>query len=423
MRHVILASAGTYGDVFPFVALGSALRSRGNRITLAANEQYRQLATDHGFEFAALVSDEETLEFLSDPHLWHPVKCGLVGARWAVRCLHRQYQVLSELASNEHSVLAASPAVIAARLVQEKLSRPLASVYYTPWMIPSCTAPPAMTGGFTLPRWAPRTLGRLYWRLVDTIGSVLLGRHLNQLRASLGLKPVRRIFQWWLSPQLAIGMFPEWYAKPQPDWPSQLQIAGFPTFGGQTEKSLDARVLEFCRAGDPPIVFTFGTGMMHAAALFREAMEACRVIGARGILLTEHRHQLPDALPAVVRHFGFVPLQQLLPKCAAVVHHGGIGTVATALSTGTPQLVIPHAWDQLDNARRVIQLGAGEMLKRRRSTGARIARALVALMNHATKTRCREIANRSDGEEAMKAAAQWIEQLGVAPCSSSPEPP
>ena len=88
MRRVILASAGTHGDVFPFVALGRALRSRGNRVTLAVNEQYRQLAIDQGFEFAALVSEEETREFLSDPDLWHPVKYGLVGALGACALLN-----------------------------------------------------------------------------------------------------------------------------------------------------------------------------------------------------------------------------------------------------------------------------------------------------------------------------------------------
>ena len=388
-----------------------ALRSRGNRVTLAVNEQFRQLALDCGFQFVALVSEDETLEFLSDPDLWHPIKCGLVGARWGVRCLHRQYELLSEVASEEDSVLAASPGVLAARLVQEKLSRPLASIYYTPWMIPSCIAPPAMTGGWTLPRWAPRPLGRLYWRLVDLVGSALSGSHLNKLRVALGLKRIRRIFQWWISPDLAIGMFPPWYATPQPDWPSQMRLAGFPMFDGSTEKSLDPDVLEFCQAVGPPVVFTFGTGMMHATDLYRQAVEACRRIGSPGILLTKHRNQLPDVLPPTVRHFEFVSLQQLLPYCAAIVHHGGIGTVAKALVTGTPQLIIPHAWDQLDNARRVEQLNAGKGLKRRRATAARIARTLAPLMNGDSKARCREIAKSSGGEEAMHLAAQWVEEL------------
>ena len=39
------------------------------------------------------------------------LKSGLLGARWGVRFLQRQYEVLSELASDEESVLAAAPAM------------------------------------------------------------------------------------------------------------------------------------------------------------------------------------------------------------------------------------------------------------------------------------------------------------------------
>lgn len=411
MSHVVLASAGTHGDVLPFVALGIVLRSRGIRVTLASNEQFRQLALDNGFEFVALVSEEETLKFLSEPDLWHPVKCGLVGARWGVQYLRRQYELLCEVVADEDTVIAASPRVFAARLVQEKLSRPLASIYYTPWMIPSCTAPPAMTGGWTLPAWAPRPLGRVYWRIVDIVGSRLMGGRLNELRESLGLKRIRRIFQWWISPDLAIGLFPAWFATPQPDWPSQLRIAGFPMLDGPTGKDLDREVLEFCQADAPPIVFTFGTGMMHAAELYAQAVIAAERIRSRAILLTKHSDQLPNALPRSMRRFEFVSLQLLLPHCAAIVHHGGIGTVAKALATGTPQLIIPHAWDQLDNAKRVERLGAGKRLKRRQATAPRIATALEPLMNDKSCARCREIAMNFDEEEAVLRAAQWIEKL------------
>jgi rhamnosyltransferase subunit B len=415
VRHVILATVGSHGDVFPFVALGRALRARGNRITLAANEPYRELAIEQQFEFAALVSHEETQAFFSEPDLWHPLRCGLVGARWGSRWLRPQYELLRELARDENSVIAASPGVMAARLVQETLAGPVATIYYTPWMIPSCTAPPAMTGGLTLPRWAPRPVGRLYWRAVDAVGGVLLGRELNQLRASLGLRPVRRIFQWGVSPDLAIGLFPQWYAKPQPDWPSQLRIADFPTFHGPAEKSLDSRVLEFCHAGPPPIVPTFGTGMRQAEDLLRKTVDACVITGSRGVILSRYADQVPGRLPPSIRHFEFVPLRPLLPHCAGIVHHGGIGTVAAALSAGTPQLIIPHAWDQRDNAERVVELGAGAMIRGKQRSAARIAKAVVALIKGDFKERCRAIANRSHGEEGIEKAAAWVEAFNTTP--------
>ena len=45
-------------------------------------------------------------------------------------------------------------------------------------------------------------------------------------------------------------------------------------------------------------------------------------------------------------HRGALPLATLLPHCAAIVHHGGSGTVAAALVAGTPQVIIPCIFDQ-----------------------------------------------------------------------------
>lgn len=51
-----------------------------------------------------------------------------------------------------------------------------------------------------------------------------------------------------------------------------------------------------------------------------------------------------SALPCNTRAVGFVPLNSLLPTCAAVIHHGGAGTFAGALASGVPQLIVPSAW-------------------------------------------------------------------------------
>src|SRR5205814_6901481 len=120
----------------------------------------------------------------------------------------------------------------------------------------------------------------------DGAAHLLVGSHLNRLRAALDLKPVRRVFRWWLSPELVIGMFPDWYGPPQTDWPPQLRLAGFSMYDGATG-SMPAEVMEFCRTGTPPIVFTLGTGMMHAARFFRAALAACAALGARGLFLTK----------------------------------------------------------------------------------------------------------------------------------------
>jgi UDP:flavonoid glycosyltransferase YjiC (YdhE family) len=100
----------------------------------------------------------------------------------------------------------------------------------------------------------------------------------------------------------------------------------------------------------------------------------------------------------------------LFPRCAAVFHHGGVGTTARALAAGTPQLILPLAFDQMDNAARVRRLGAGQDLRSRSARPAEIARALVQITSPATQARCREIAGRFDGKDVLAEAAQRVEE-------------
>jgi rhamnosyltransferase subunit B len=409
--HVILATVGTDGDVFPHVGLGAALRTRGHRVTLAAPEPHRARADALGIEFCPLVTAAEAGRMLADPDLWHPFRSGVMMARWGGPMVSRQYAALAGLAGQPGSVLVANPGVLAARLVQEALGTPTASLLLQPGLLPSSTAPPEMPGGLTIPPRLPRPLRRLYWLGIDAAGYALVAPSLNRVRVGLGLPPVRRVFHWWLSPDLVIGLFPPWYAAPQPDWPPQLRLAGFGRFDG-ARGGLPEDVRRFCGDDPPPIAFTFGTGMRHAAGFFRTAAAACDALGARGLLLTKYPDVIPARLPPGVRHCAFAPFRQLLPLCGAVVHHGGVGTTAAALEAGCPQLVLPLAWDQPDNAARVAALGAGLTLGPRRRSSGHVSRALARLMAPDVRERCRAIASRAGGEEdGLEVAAGWVEGL------------
>jgi UDP:flavonoid glycosyltransferase YjiC (YdhE family) len=420
--HAILATMGTDGDVFPYVGLGARLRVRGHQVTLAAPEPYRDLAAAFGLGFRPLVTAEEAGRMLADPDLWHPLRSGPMMARWGAGLLPRQYDLLAGLAAGPGSVLVANPGALAARLVQEKRICPMATLLLQPGLLPSTSAPPEMPAGLTLPRGVPRPVGRLYWAAVDAAGYLLVGGPLNRLRAALGLRPVRRVFRWWLSPELVVGLFPPWYAAPQPDWPARVRLAGFGRYDGGRGDDLADDVRSFCQAGSPPVAFTLGTGMTHGAAFFRAAAAACGSLGARGLLLTKYPHQLPARLPPGVRHCAFAPFRHLLPLCAAVVHHGGIGTTAAALTAGTPQLVLPLAWDQPDNARRLQGLGVGIRLAPRQRTAGHLARALSHLRKPGVRARCRAVADRVGEVDGLEVAAQWVEGL-LAPAPVRPRVP
>src|SRR5438477_8641259 len=87
--HVILATVGTDGDVFPHVGLGRVLRARGHPVTLAAPETYRARAAATGLGFVPLATAEEVGRMLADPDLWHPIKAGAMMARWGAPMMRR----------------------------------------------------------------------------------------------------------------------------------------------------------------------------------------------------------------------------------------------------------------------------------------------------------------------------------------------
>jgi rhamnosyltransferase subunit B len=409
--HVILATMGTDGDVFPHIGLGTHLKMRGHRVTLAAPEPYRTRAVALGFEFCSIVSKEESDRMLADPDLFHPFRSGLMMARWGSPMIPRQYDLLTTLARDPASILVANPGLLAARLVQEKLRTPMVSLLLQPGLVPSSTAPPEMPGGVTIPSWLPYSLRDLYWLTVDAAGYLLVARPLNAFRAKIGLSKVTRIFRWWLSTDLVIGLFPEWYASTQLDWPPQLRLAGFSRFDGVSEGLPDS-VRAFCQDGARPIAFTLGTGMTHAASFFRMAVAVCKTMGTRGILLSKYPHVIPSDLAPSVRHFRFAPFRQLLPLCGALVHHGGVGTTAAALESGCPQLVLPLAWDQPDNAARVTRLGVGLSLGPRQRTRGHIVRALSLLMTAEVRARAQSVASRARAMNGLEIAANWVESMG-----------
>ncbi|GGV58546.1 nucleotide disphospho-sugar-binding domain-containing protein [Streptomyces massasporeus] len=64
-------------------------------------------------------------------------------------------------------------------------------------------------------------------------------------------------------------------------------------------------------------------------------------------------------LPENVRPAGYVPLNQLLPTCSAIIHHGGSGSTMASLDAGIPQLILPQSADQFINADAVVGRGCG----------------------------------------------------------------
>ena len=68
----LLPTIGSAGDVHPVIELGTALRNRGHRATVATNQFFEQQVRDAGLDFVALGTVEKAEQIIADPRLWHP---------------------------------------------------------------------------------------------------------------------------------------------------------------------------------------------------------------------------------------------------------------------------------------------------------------------------------------------------------------
>src|SRR4051794_28188915 len=414
MVQFLITALGSYGDVHPMVGLGTALAARGHRVKLVTNPYFGDVVTGAGLELLPLGTREEYIRLTQHPHLWHPVRGPkLVLSYASARMLRPLYELLTANYVAGETVFCAHGMDLASRVAGEKLRAPVASVLFAPGLLWTMHDSPRLKGALLGPS-VPRIVKRAQFLISDRLFiQPLLGPELNGLRKDLGLAAVRRIFSRWLfASDLALGLFPDWFGPPQPDWPPNVKTVGFPLWDSPRDQALPEDVLEFLDAGSPPIAFSPGSANREAHHFFAAAVDACQRLGRRGVLMTKYKDQLPAKLPSSVRAVGFVPMSKLLPRTAALVHHGGIGSCAQGLAAGVPQIVRPMSYDQFDNSRRVVRLGVGKEISVRQFSGRCIANALGELFESRTvAARCRDLASRCNGPAALSAACEALEEL------------
>jgi rhamnosyltransferase subunit B len=234
----------------------------------------------------------------------------------------------------------------------------------------------------------------------------------RQLRAKLGLPAGGDpLYEGQFSPGLTLALFSRMLATPQPDWPPHTQATGF-VFHDE-HNCLPPEVVQFLNAGSAPLVFTLGSAVVHTAGSFyQESVEAVRRLGCRAVLLvgTDPQNRPPELLPEGVLAVPYAPYGDLFPRAQAIIHHGGIGTTAQALRAGRPMLVVPHAYDQPDNAWRVAQLGVARTLFPKHYVATRLATDLRALLEEPQYARrAAEVGKRIQAEAGSQRACDAIE--------------
>lgn len=176
----------------------------------------------------------------------------------------------------------------------------------------------------------------------------------------------------------------------------------------QPDPALDA----FLKSGSPPIYIGFGSvTTKNPVQLASAVVEGVQRANTRAIIATGWGGLETVSTPRSIHVIDAAPHDVLFKHVKAVVHHGGAGTTATGLRSGSPTLVCHQNFDQAFWGRRVCAIGCGpQPLSLKKLTADRLAKSLTDLiLTESYRTHAVEIAKEIAGDDGIARAIELIE--------------
>ena len=368
MANIVLATIGSLGDMHPKIALALELKNRGHAVTIAAMEFYRDRIEPLGIGFAPMAPHLDP----NDREMGRKLMDASRGSEMILRQLvmPNLRPMFDDLmrAIDGADLLMTGEIVYAAKSAVE-----LSGVKW----VTASLQPSTFFSSFdpSVPPNAPwvenlRFLGPRFHHGFFRFARWLVDRWYKpyrEFRRDLGLSEDHDpIFFDKFSDLLHLALFSKVLGAPQSDWPENTVQPGFCFYDGHNDtQKIPPALLEFLDAGDLPIVFTLGSAaVMDARDFFEQSAEAARMVSRRAVLLYGVFNEPPKGIGGDVVGFDYAPYSQVFPRALCVVHQAGVGTTGQALRAGVPQLIVPFAHDQPDNAARCRRLGVAEIVGR-----------------------------------------------------------
>ncbi len=413
--RILIATAGSRGDVEPFAALARRAAASGHDVRLAAPDRSGVDLTgidvrSLGVDFSALIESQGVSPLAAMRNL-----------RDAVRPVMRGVIVGAAHAALEFrpDVIVWHPKVLSVPLIADALGIPHVLAEMVPATTPTREFPAA---GTVMRSLGP--LNPLTYRAASAAGA-MFGREVGEAAEVMGVTRPRRSSA---PAATLLPISPAILSRPH-DWPESVVLTGAwrapvtdasgPTDASATPPAPDQAVDAFVHAG--PFAYA-GFGSMAAgdpAARGRALVEAARARGIRLLVATGLGGiAVPDDLRGddvlVTRS---VDHAAVLPHAVAAVHHGGIGTVQAAVAAGTVSVIVPFIADQPFWGALLHRQGLGPAaIPQRRLTAARVAAAFEEAP--AYEAAVTSAAQRMSHDDGTGAALQVLERLGA----SQPSP-
>lgn len=399
MRICIL-TFGTRGDVQPYVALGVGLQSAGHHVTIATLEEFEPLVAERGLSFDRLRGD--FLKAAQASPNGNPFK--LVGQYVEMA----RDTLADEWASAQKAdALIYNSAALGGFSIAEKLSIPSFASFPAPMYTPTKEFPSPFLPFSNL--WALNKWSHDFFAMLGP--AIYRGAINDWRRNTLGLPPAKREERLNGKPVTILYAYSQAVVPRPVDWDESAYVSGYWFLDKSSDWQPDPDLVDFIQSGPPPVYVGFGSMFMNGGAHKTElVVKALKQAGQRGVLSTGWGGLTKTMTTDEIFVVDDVPHDWLFPQMAAVVHHGGAGTTASALRAGKPNIICPFVGDQHFWGRRISALGVGPVPVSQGSlTAEKLAQAIrVAVTDTEMRRRSASLGGIICAEDGVRNAVEFI---------------
>lgn len=359
---VVISSFGSSGDFNPCLGLGRALQKRGVEVLFLSNPYYQKKIIDAGLRFFPAGQYWDVFkEIEENPGFLHPQIGPRMVWKLVLKTLPVMYSAMSELVVQE------KPDVIACHILE--FGGMLASLQR---QIPYATLNPTPMGWFSVAQpghfiysTLPSSLRRVQAHMIRLLVKIA-HRYWMQpyCRKKQIPNPLSCIEDVYGNARINLGFWSCLFRAKASDDPPHSKICGFVRDEHIKDwPDVPEAVRNLFTLEKKPVVVGMGsTASLHAEMIYQNVSKACQIHDWPCLLIGKNVLKYADPKRSVIA-VDFAPYGWVFPQAGVVIHHGGLNTTAEVLRAGVPSMVIPHAYDQFDNAIRIETMGVSKRLK------------------------------------------------------------
>lgn len=331
---------GTRGDVQPMIALATGLIKKGHDVTIFAPPENEELVMRYNCRFEPF--GPSIKKAVSErPEKQKGGVAVTISPKEGKKLIGDQINLLSGIMKDADLVLGAG-IVIGVATAADVLKVPYRFVAFYPIMLGTTHDDPFKN--------------RMLFGFGRSMMNILIKGFINKNRNKLGLTPIKDVWSHWLGENVIIACDKELIAARE-GVAFPFTQTGFMLL--PSKNNLPENVEVFLNSGKPPIYIGFGSNPIVSREKYTRMFEQVRDSTGQRLIVYKGWADLPETNSRDILYVDEMPFEFLFPRLAAIIYHGGTGTLAAVARAGIPQAAFPFMGDQFENQKQIVKLGLG----------------------------------------------------------------